>query len=276
MIVWGPLVELGLIKLIISILTVVGLAEIAKKVDPTLSGVLLGLPLGAGLTVYFISFEQGVEFLLPGIPWAIAGLSSSLLFCLGYLLVGRQINTKRLLAVVSGSLAAMAAFFISGAFLRSLDLDILQATLLFLAVAAGNFFILRFLPGANELKKNRPLSPKELLVRAFIAGMIITGVTVAAPLAGSRWAGILSSFPSTLYALLVIVHYETGSELYPAIIRGFACSVTTLAVFYWGCLVALPMFGLNLGFALVYAISAIYLYFLHQLTLFIKRREKSI
>ena len=268
--------ELGLIKLIIAILTVVGLAEIAKRVDPTLSGVLLGLPLGAGLTVYFISFEQGVEFLLPGIPWAIAGLASSLLFCLGYLLIGKKINNQRLLAVVSASLAAMAAFFASGAFIRSLDLDVLQATLLFLAVAAGNILVLRFLPGENELKRSSPLSPKEMLVRALIAGLIITGVTVAAPLAGSRWAGILSSFPSTLYALLVIVHYETGNELYPAIIRGFARSVTTLAVFYWGCLVALPLFGLNLGFVLVYAISAIYLYLLHQLTQFIKRRRKSV
>ena len=268
--------ELGLVKLIISIAVVVGLAEIAKRVDPALSGVLLGLPLGAGLTVYFISFEQGVEFLLPGIPWAIAGLASSLLFCLGYLWAGRQIKTGRIVSVISGSLAATALFFISGAFLRSLELDVIRATLLFLVVAAGNLLILRFLPGGTEQKKAGPLSPKELLLRALIAGLIITGVTMAAPLAGSRWAGILSSFPSTLYALLVIVHYETGDELYPVIIRGFARSVTTLAVFYLGCLAALPFFGLNLGFAIVYAISAAYLFLLHHLPRLIRRKEKSI
>ena len=267
--------ELGLVKLIISIAVVVGLAEIAKRVDPALSGVLLGLPLGAGLTVYFISFEQGVEFLLPGIPWAIAGLASSLLFCLGYLW-GGNIKTGRIVSVVSGSLAATALFFLSGAFLRSLDLDVFRATLLFLAVAAGNLLILRFLPGGAEQKKAGPLSPKELLLRALIAGLIITGVTMAAPLAGSRWAGILSSFPSTLYALLAIVHYETGDELYPVIIRGFARSVTTLAVFYLGCLAALPFFGLNLGFAIVYAISAAYLFLLHHLPRLIRRKEKSI
>ena len=35
-------VELGILKIGISIVTVVALAEIAKRVDPVLSGVLLG------------------------------------------------------------------------------------------------------------------------------------------------------------------------------------------------------------------------------------------
>ena len=258
--------ELSLIKLFISVITVVGLTEIAKKVDPILSGMLLGLPLGAGLTVYFISYEQGVEFLLSGLPWAVAGLASSLLFCLSYLLVGMQLHSRGILSLVAASFAAMAVFFASGAFIRILDLNFWKALFIFLAVAAGNICILRLLPWTQVKKKNNPLTFRKMLVRGLIAGMIITGITVAVPLAGNRWAGILSSFPSTLYALLVIVHYETGNDLYPVIIRGFAHSVTTLVVFYLGCLVFLPMFGLHLGFAIVYVISAIYLYILHQFT----------
>ena len=66
--------ELVLLKIAIAAVTVVVLAEIAKRVDPVLSGVLLGLPLGAGLSVYFVALEQGVDFIVPGLPWAIAGL----------------------------------------------------------------------------------------------------------------------------------------------------------------------------------------------------------
>lgn len=256
--------ELVIVKLVVSILSVAGLAELAKRVDPALSGILLGLPLGAGLSVYFIAYEQGIGFFAAGLPWAIAGLASSLLFCLGYLVVGQK-YTERLASMGAGSLAAMTAFFASGLLIRSMDLGIIDAFFVFLVVAVGNIALLRLIPGRTSVRQNKPFSLKEMLTRGLIAGLIITAITAAAPLAGSRWAGILSSFPSTLYALLVIVHYESGNDLYPAIIFNFGRSVTALAVFYLGCWVILPMFGLNLGFAIVYCISALYLYGLHKL-----------
>ena len=264
--------ELILFKLGVSVLAVAGLAEIAKRVDPGLSGVLLGLPLGAGLSVYFIASEQGIDFLLAGIPWAIAGLASSLLFCQGYLFAGLKCG-GRFLSMGAGSLLAMAAFFASGAFIRSLDLDNFRAILLFAVVATGNLCFLRFFPEMTPTKRKGRLSLRELLLRGLVAGLIITGITVAAPLAGSRWAGILSAFPSTLYALLVIVHYEAGNELYPVIIRNFAHGVTALVVFYLGCRLILPLFGLNFGFVIVYCISAVYLYGLYKLTGWLRRKE---
>jgi len=139
----------------------------------------------------------------------------------------------------------------------------LSGTLLFVAIAMINLLVLRCTAGTKTVKAGKPLGPQGLLLRGVLAGLIIMGVTVAAPLAGSQWAGILSSFPSTLYALLVIVHYESGNELYPSIINGFAHSVPALAVFYLGCVALLPLMGLNLGFIGVYVISAGYIYLTH-------------
>ena len=136
-------VELGILKIGISIVTVVALAEIAKRVDPVLSGVLLGLPLGAGLAVYFIAYEQGLAFLVKGIPWAIAGLAASVLFCTTYLFAGRRLNDRRLLSMVFCSIVAMAVFFAAGAWIRSMDLTLLSGTVLFLAIAVLNLFVLR-------------------------------------------------------------------------------------------------------------------------------------
>jgi hypothetical protein len=263
-------VELGAVKVVISILTVVALAEIAKRVDPTLSGILLGLPLGAGLAVYFISYEQGVAFLVSGIPWAIAGLASSILFCLAYLLAGLTLRLGRVGQIAGSSAAAALVFFVSGAGIRNMNIDLTVALAMFFAVAAGNILILRRLPLPPAARRIKPLSTPALLLRGLLSGLIILAVTAAAPIAGSRWAGIMSSFPSTLYALLVIIHFETGKELYPMIIRGFGYSVPALVVFYLGCMVALPMFGLNMGFLIVYAVSAAYLYLTHRLIAYLK------
>ena len=127
-------------------------------------------------------------------------------------------------------------------------------------------------PRTVTLEKAKPLSTKELLLRGVLSALLILAITLTAPLAGSRWAGILSSFPSTLFALLLIIHYETGTDLFPLIIRSFAYSVPTLVLFYLGCLLALPAFGLNMGFVLVYAVSAVYLYMTHRLMQYFKRR----
>ena len=264
--------ELGILKMGISIVTVVALAEVAKRVDPVLSGVLLGLPLGAGLAVYFIAYEQGLPFLIQGIPWAIAGLAASVLFCTAYLFAGNRLNDRRLLSMAFCSIVAMAVFFAGGAWIRSMDLTLLSGTILFLTIAIFNLFILRCMNGPQQAKPGKPLGPKGLLLRGVIAGLIILGVTMAAPLAGSQWAGILSSFPSTLYALLVIVHFETGNELYPSIIHGFAHSVPALAVFYLACVGLLPLLGLNAGFIGVYVISAGYIYLTHRVMRKIKAR----
>lgn len=265
--------ELTLVKIAISIAAVVGLAEIAKRVDPVLSGVLLGLPLGAGLTVYFVSYEQGMEFLLPGLPWAIAGLASALIFCLAYLLCGRYFSKGRLVPILGCSTVALLAFFLSGLAIRNFEWTVLGATVMFLSVAAGNLFLLQLIPGSAVTLSKNPSGWQGLLMRGVIAGLIIAAVTLVAPRAGSYWTGILSSFPSTLYALLVIVHYETGHQIYPRIIRSFARSVPALAVFYIGCIALLPVLGLNFGFLVVYLISALYVYVTHR---FLQRGPQSL
>jgi len=257
--------ELVLLKIAIAAVTVVVLAEIAKRVDPVLSGVLLGLPLGAGLSVYFVALEQGVDFIVPGLPWAIAGLCAAMIFCTVYLFTGLRLKVGRQLGIFCCSVAAAAAFFVSGALIRNLEWTVLSATATFLSVAAANIYLLRQLPLPKSVGGSNPVGFRGLLLRGLIAGLIITAVTLAAPLAGSQWTGILSSFPSTLYALLVIVHFETGNTVYPGIILSFSRSVPALAVFYIGCLALLPTLGLNQGFLVVYAISAGYVYLTHKM-----------
>ena len=93
-----------IVKILVSISMVLILAEIAKRVNPALSGIISGLPLGTGLSVYFIALQEGIPFMSGGIPWGIAGLASSASFCLTYLLAGGLTADKgRLYSIVSAS-----------------------------------------------------------------------------------------------------------------------------------------------------------------------------
>jgi hypothetical protein len=62
---------LVLIKLVLSVIIIVAIAEISKKISPQIGGIISGLPLGTGLSIYFISYEQGVDFTIKGVPWGI-------------------------------------------------------------------------------------------------------------------------------------------------------------------------------------------------------------
>lgn len=255
---------LALTKILISVLMVVLLSEVAKRVNASLAGILVGLPLGAGLSVYFIAYEQGVDFLIPAIPWGIAGLSAAQLFCLAYVKLGLASKQSPLVAIVLSSLGGMAVFLGAGAIIRLLDLSLVLAVLAFAVLTFMNIRLVQSFPEPPPAAPKQTLGFGSLLIRGIITGCLILVITAVAPLLGSRWAGVLSAFPSTLYAMVVLLHYDRGNELYPAVIKSFAYSVTTLAVFYMGCYFIIPLYGLNGGFSLVYLLSAGYLVLLKR------------
>ncbi|MCZ8515463.1 hypothetical protein O9H85_24270 [Paenibacillus filicis] len=268
---------LVLIKLVLSVLIIVGLAEISKRISPQIGGIISGLPLGTGLSIYFISFEQGVDFTIKGVPWGIAGLSASILFCVIYLLVSRmKESTNRILLIAKSSFISIASFFIFGYFIFLMKFNLFQAILIFTTVFFINLFIINKLIRTPE-KTNKPTSTLlQILSRGVTVGIILLIITGVASIVGSKWAGILSSFPSTLFPLILVLHYEEGSKLFPYVIFGFSYSISTLLVFYLCYIYFVPLYGLNIGFLIIYGICVIYLYFFRkiQVTLRLTRRSQ--
>jgi len=263
--------ELAVVKIVISIIIVVLLSEVSKRVNPLLGGILSGLPLGVGLSVYFICYSEGMEFVIKSIPWGIAGLASSIMFCYFYLLGAWICRFKgKFVSMAMSSLLGFTAFFISGYIIRGLDLGLASSIVVFLAVfIPGLIYIkkIKFEDDGEEIKRKQA-SFLTLLFRGTVVGFIIIAITGVASIAGSRWSGVLSSFPSTLYSLLLVLHFEEGNKLFPSVIYGFSFSVSTLGVFYILCLYILPILGLNIGFVVIYILSFLYLY------IFNKIREK--
>src|SRR5665648_343395 len=225
--------SLILIKILISTVIVVLLAEISTRINPFLGGILSGLPLGAGLSVYFVT--------------------------------GRYFKLENnIISIAISSLMGFISFYISGYLIYKLDLNLFSATTIFFVIFFMNILILKKIKINQIFKKNKNKSITKLLIRGLIAGITISMLTEIASIAGSRWAGILSSFPSTLFALLLVLHFEEQKNLYPSVIYGFSFSVSTLLVFYIACWYLLPRLGLNLGFILIYLISISYLFLLNK------------
>ena len=173
----------------------------------------MGLPLGAGLSTYFLAYEQGIPFLLQAIPWGILGLSSSLLFALAYYLADRFFpHPLRLVSTLRSSLVAILAYGVASMGLRLLPLRLGIALPVTLGVIFLNFLAVRWIiPPSIKPPKTR-LSPPLILLRGLITAVTIASLTGMARMIGPAWSGVLSAFPIVLFQVLVFLHVEEGPK----------------------------------------------------------------
>lgn len=257
-------------KIMVSIFFIVILTEISKRVNPVLGGLIAGLPLGTGLSAFFICYQSGIDYFISGVPWGIAGLASTILLCVTYLIIGKLLK-HRLASIVLASLSGIILFSFSGSLIYLVKFTILSAVLFFGLFFLVNILIVNHMIIEKAPPKTYSLSIPQVIARGLFVGIILLLITNIALIAGSKWAGILSSFPSTLLALIIILHFEEGMNLYPSIIKGFSYGISTLALFYILCAAILPTFGLYLGFLVIYLISFVYLYCLNLLEVTVRK-----
>lgn len=239
------------------------LTEISRRVGPAWGGILSGFPLGTGIMVYFIAREQGLAFMIRGIPWGIAGLSASLVFCTTYLWIALKIS-RRFLSILMASIISFLLFLVAGILISNLKLNLPLALICFLTTFSGNIILVRKMVTRMTVMNKSKSSFSKIIIRGIAAGIIILLTTGLASVFGSKWSGIFSAFPATLYPLLIIMHIESGNKMFPLVIREFSFSISTLAVFFMFCSILLPAFGLNRGFLLVYTICLLYLYIISK------------
>jgi uncharacterized membrane protein (GlpM family) len=254
-----------LLKLTVTVVVVVGLTEVSRRLSPALAGILSGLPLGTALTMYFVAAEQGNAFALTAVPWGILGISSSILFSLVYLFVGRLTRSVgRRASVITCTSASLAAFFAAALVFRMLPMSLCLGLAVTLPVIAANFVLLRILGVGHTVNSRPSFGYRGLLLRAAVAGAVVTSVTGAAAALGSEWTGLLSGFPVILLPLYIVLHLGQGDQLYPGVVAGFSYSVTNLVLFYLSILVFVPVLGLNLSFLVIYLLSGLYLWALNS------------
>jgi hypothetical protein len=245
---------------------VIVLAEISKRSNPQIAGIIVGLPLGTGLSIYFITLEQGVEFTVRGVPWGIVGLAGAIIFCLVYLLSSRvHFIQNKILRILFSSAVSIIVFILLGYLINLLNLNLLKASVIFLFVFLINLWVVnRIIAGQGQKVKSKS-TYKQYFLRGLVVGGILMLITAIAPLVGSKWANILSSFPSTLFTLLLILHYEDDDQLFPYVIYGYSYSITTLFIFYILYTYFVPIFDLNMGYLIIYILCGCYLYIFQKI-----------
>jgi len=109
------------------------------------------------------------------------------------------------------------------------------------------------------IRERVKLTPGILFLRAFLAGFIILAIIATAKLVGSRWAGLLSAFPSTLFPLILIVHLTYDKAHVHTIIRNFPQGLGSLITYLLCVSIVYPVNGIYIGTVISLAAASIYL-----------------
>jgi uncharacterized membrane protein (GlpM family) len=246
---------LVLIKIIVSIGFVLLLSILAEKFGPKLAGIISGVPTGTAIILFFFGLEQGPEFAAQSAVFNLAGMLSMQVLIFVYYLVSSKIKGKGiLLSSIAGIFGYLCFAFILRQFAFTL---FLAAVVAILSIVVFSFL---FKGIVNTKIKNRvKLSKRVFLFRATVAALIILAVTESAQIVGAQWAGLLSAFPTTLFPLMLIVHFTYDKEHVHTIIKNVPKGQLAMVIYIISLFFTYPLIGVYLGTLVSYSLVIAYL-----------------
>jgi len=108
---------------------------------------------------------------------------------------------------------------------------------------------------------------KVILARAGLAALTISLITSIAEIVGHTWAGLFSAFPTTLFPLLLIIHFSYGEQYVYSIIKHVPDGLLGLLIYSLTIYLSYPQFGLYIGIILAFSGALIYLLIYQLITL---------
>jgi len=246
---------LFLIKLIVAITVVVGLSILAEHVSPRIAGIISGYPTGSAITLFFFGLELGPDFAAQSAVYNMIGLTASLSFVYFYYKTSKYLNRYN---IILSSLAAIIGYFIIIYLLHFIELN------KFIAILIPILFSFLYIYLFKEIKNIKidnkvKLSNKTLLMRAFFAALIILLITSIPKFVGSTWAGLFSAFPTTLFPLILIIHFTYTKQHVHTIIKNVPIGMFSLIIYSLVISIVYPLYGIYLGTVISFTVATIYL-----------------
>ena len=247
------------LKILFSAGMVVAITLTAERVSTRLAGVMVGFPLGAGLTLFFLGLEQGPVFAAESALWSIQGILATLGFCWCYRMTAVKLSsTSRMVSLSCSCFAGLAGYFITAAIVKLMPANAMLRTC---------SVLLLLLPPAIAFRKSAPEKIREkvtvtcsvLMVRAVFASLVILTVTGLAATVGPAWSGLLATFPTIILPSVMILHFNYGGKSVPSFFRDTPLAMPAIIVFSLSVHWTFPHVGLIGGTILSYGAALVYL-----------------
>ncbi|MAC48079.1 MAG: hypothetical protein CMI12_14715 [Oceanospirillum sp.] len=273
------MITLILIKVLVSVATVIALSLIAEQVSPRIAGLLSGYPLGTAIALFFIGYEISPEFAAEGAVYTLAGFASTLMLTTGYLFGSRELARHSAVqhkpnsdmgkdsaqesqagwrAVIKASLAGIGLFLLSGLVIQQFSLTLITAACLPALAILACIWGYRHIP-ETQVGQRVKMSFSVLMFRALVAAGIVLVITGAAHVVPAATAGVLAAFPISMFPFLVLMHRSYGAAKAHTIIKHYPTGLGSLMVYATSVACFYVSLGLLWGTLLAFALATVYL-----------------
>jgi hypothetical protein len=160
-------------------------------------------------------------------------------------------------AILFSSVSAIAGYFIIAWILYSIQINIFSALFITILMILIIIYFLKKIQNV-KIENKIKLNFKILLIRAVIATSIILIITGTAKMVGSTWAGLFSSFPTTTFPLILIIHYTYDARHVHTIIKNIPKGFGAIVIYSSSVFIFYPLYGVVIGTLLSLVIASLY------------------
>lgn len=246
---------LFLVKLVVAITFVIGLSFLAENVSPKVAGILSGYPTGSAITLFFFGLEVSPEYAAKSAVFNMIGLTAALTFVYVYYIASRYFKNH---TILFSSLAAIIAYFAVVTLLQGLEINKYIAILIPISVSLLCIYLFKDIKNIG-IKTKAKINFRILFVRAFFAALIILLITTVPKFVGPTWAGLFSAFPTTLFPLMIIIHFTYSKKHVHTIIKNVPIGMFSLIIYSLTISIVYPLYGIYLGTLISFGAATVYL-----------------
>lgn len=244
-----------IIKLLVSVFVVIVLSIIAERVNPKIAGILAGCPTGTAIALFFFGLEISPKFASDSALYNMIGFVGTLSFI--YIYYKSSILFKKYTIILS-SLVSIISYFLIAYLLHFIKTNIV------ISILVPIISILIFLDLFKEIEDTQikhkiKLGYKVLFMRALVAASVLILITELAKMVGPVWAGLFSTFPTTIFPLLLIVSITYGVEASHTIIKNVPIGLVSVVFYSLTVSFTYTTFGIYIGTLIAFVIAILYL-----------------
>ncbi len=210
-------------KLLLTPALIGSVSVLGRRWGPTITGLVVSLPLTSGPVVVFLALDNGNAFAAAAAAGILAGVASVAAFALAY---GRLAFRLAWPATV---LISWLLFLAATWALQQLTLPLVALFIGIVALLAAVYWLV---PG-KVTPGEAPTPPWwDIPARMVVATTFVVLLTAAAPVLGPRLSGLLAPFPIYASVLAVSAHHFEGAATAAHLIRGIVLGLFAFATFF--------------------------------------------
>lgn len=246
------------IKFFTAIIFILIIAYLSEKISPKFAGILSGFPTGTAITLFFFALENGTNFASISAIYNLVGMLALQTMIYLYYRTSDSISALKKYVILISSFISLLAYFAVAYILHLINFNQFSALLIPLCSIPLLIYLFRKIDN-HKIEKRIQITKRTIIFRAFIAASIILLVTELARFVGPEWAGLFSAFPTTVFPLMLIIHFTYDTKHVHTFIKHIpqgqgSIVLYSLAVFYF-----YPLYGVWGGTLIAYTFAGIYL-----------------